>query len=176
MNKRFVIISSIALLISICLLIVGFLMPSEKVIIDCINITPLTEKQILPKNMELADKNYETCKTSLLENDKKFKDTSWKALSTEELYGENGKKPYVDSIEKFLVVKDSLTILDDLIANGTVLAKFKAQLNHNELGANQIFDELRSIVGEYKSYDQETKALDQIEKARAAVLKQYFNK
>ena len=124
MNKRFIIIAGIALLISICLLIAAFLTPSEKAIVSCINLTPLSDKQIIPKNLELANKNYDMCKTSLLENDKKFKDTSWKALSTEDLYGENGKTPYVNSIEKFMVVKDTLTILDNLITNGTVLAKF----------------------------------------------------
>lgn len=175
-NKRLMVISGIVLIISIILLVIAYFMPSEKIIADCINITPLTEAQIKPDNLEKANKNFEMCKTSLAENDKKFEDTSWKSLSTEELYGENGRVPYVNSMEKFLVVKDSLTILDDLIDNGTILAKFKAQINHDELGVNQVFEEMKRLVGEYKSYDQETKALEKINKEQAAVMKKYFNK
>lgn len=175
-KKRIIIFASIAVFISACLLIAAYIVPSEKMIVGCINITPLSEKDINPKNLETAINNYDSCKEALVENDKKIKDENWKSLSTEELYGENGKNPYVTSMEKFIVIKDSLSILDSLVANGTVLSEFKAKLNHDEAGVDQIFKEMETTVSAYKSYNQETKALDNLAKQKSYILKEYFNK
>lgn len=126
------------------------------------------------ENLALAEANFAQCKIALAENDKKFKDPSWKIKPWCKEYGYEGLIKMIISPRNFKSVRESNAILDKLLLDTTIISVSRAKIYKDDTGANAIINEYKSIVTQYTAYCQLNNEPEMIEKHKQFIKEKYL--
>lgn len=143
---------------------------------SCWKATSISRTATDMENLALAEKNFEQCKIALAENDKRFKDSSWKKEPWCKLYGYENIPKIIASPRNFKCVRESNAILDKLLLDTTIISAIKTKTYKDESGASAIIDEYKSIVTQYKAYCELNNEPEFIEKHKQFIKEKFLNK
>lgn len=128
--------------------------PLSKYTDNCRKTLHLSKTATDEQNLAAAEVNFAQCKIALAENDKKFKDPSWKTKPWCKEYGNECLINMIIFPRTFKSKRESNAILDELTLDSRIISSTKAKIYKNPKAANAILDEFESIVTKYTAYCQ----------------------